>query len=83
MSQETYEITKKGAEMDYNEHESTYSIFILLVKWGIIFNVALLCALFVGFFTFAGLFGGLFVFFAMLVAAKFIFHSKQHSHNSG
>jgi hypothetical protein len=27
---------------DYAEHEKTYRLFIGLVKWGVIFNVALL-----------------------------------------
>ena len=29
-------------DMDYAEHESTYSMFLVMVKWGIILNVALL-----------------------------------------
>jgi hypothetical protein len=28
--------------MDYAEHEKTYKMFLLLTKWGIIFNVAVL-----------------------------------------
>ncbi len=28
--------------MDYAEHEKTYKLFLLLTKWGIIFNVVIL-----------------------------------------
>lgn len=28
--------------MDYAEHDSTYSMFLVMVKWGVIFNVLLL-----------------------------------------
>jgi hypothetical protein len=31
---------------DYKEHESTYNLFIQLVKWGVILNVILLVFMF-------------------------------------
>ncbi len=34
--------------MDYAEHDRTYSMFLVMVKWGIILNVALL--IFMAFF---------------------------------
>ena len=68
----TYTINKKGASMDYREHNSTYSMFMLLVKWGIILNIALLAALSIGFFTPLGVFGGFVSFFAIPVGAKLI-----------
>lgn len=43
-----------GAEMDYAEHEKTYSIFLGLAKYGTIACVALLVAMAFGFFTTAG-----------------------------
>ncbi|MAW88382.1 MAG: aa3-type cytochrome c oxidase subunit IV [Phyllobacteriaceae bacterium] len=43
-----------GAEMDYAEHEKTYSLFLGLAKYGTIACVALLAAMAFGFFTTAG-----------------------------
>ena len=45
---------EKGAEMDYAEHEKTYSLFLGLAKYGTIACVALLAAMAFGFFTTAG-----------------------------
>lgn len=45
-----------GAEMDYAEHEKTYSLFIALSKYVSLFCVALLIAMAFGFFTSAGFF---------------------------
>ena len=39
MADQTYELNEDGAPMDYPEHEQTYSMFLLLTKWGILFNV--------------------------------------------
>ena len=50
MADQTYELNEEGAPMDYPQHEQTYSMFLLLTKWGILFNVALLLAMAVGFF---------------------------------
>jgi hypothetical protein len=43
-----------GAEMDYQEHEKTYSVFLALAKYGTLHTVALLIAMAFGFFTSAG-----------------------------
>jgi hypothetical protein len=45
-----------GAQMDYPEHEKTYSAFIALAKYGSLFCAALLVAMAFGFFTTAGFF---------------------------
>jgi hypothetical protein len=45
-----------GAQMDYPEHEKTYSMFIALSKYGALFCAALLIAMAFGFFTNAGFF---------------------------
>lgn len=58
--------------MDYDEHNSTYSLFLLLMKWGVILNVALLIALSIGFFTPAGIIGGMASFVAFVFLAKVI-----------
>ena len=39
-----------GAEMDYREHENTYSMFLTLAKYGTLVCVALLIAMTAGFF---------------------------------
>lgn len=44
-----------GAEMDYSEHEKTYSGFLALAKYGSLHTAALLIAMAFGFFTSAGL----------------------------
>jgi hypothetical protein len=43
-----------GAEMDYQEHEKTYSVFLALAKYGTLHTVALLIAMAFAFFTSAG-----------------------------
>ena len=43
-----------GAEMDYPEHEKTYSLFLTLAKYGTLITAALLIAMAFGFFTTAG-----------------------------
>lgn len=43
-----------GAEMDYKEHEKTYSGFLALTKYGSLHTAALLVAMAFGFFTGAG-----------------------------
>lgn len=58
--------------MDYPQHEQTYSMFLLLTKWGILFNVALLLAMAVGFFMGGGLVGGFLVFIILMIVAKIL-----------
>ena len=55
-----------GAEMDYAEHEHTYSMFLTLAKYSTIFCVALLAAMAFGFF--AGGFFSPFILFVLLFA---------------
>jgi len=43
-----------GAEMDYAEHEKTYSLFLGLTKYGTLVTVAIMIAMAFGFFTPAG-----------------------------
>ena len=72
MADQTYELNEDGAPMDYPQHEETYSMFLLLTKWGILFNVALLLAMEVGFFMGGGLVGGTLVFIILMIVAKIL-----------
>lgn len=45
-----------GAQMDYPEHDKTYTAFVALAKYGSLFCAALLVAMAFGFFTSAGFF---------------------------
>lgn len=72
MADQTYELNDEGAPMDYPQHEQTYSMFLLLTKWGILFNVALLLAMAVGFFMGGGLVGGTLVFIILMIIAKIL-----------
>jgi hypothetical protein len=51
-----------GAQMDYPEHEKTYSVFLALAKYGTLFCVALMAAMAFGFFTSAGFFSAVILF---------------------
>ena len=55
-----------GAEMDYSEHEKTYSLFVTLAKYCSLVCVALLVAMAFGFFTNAGFFSSTILFFVDL-----------------
>lgn len=70
MADQTYEVNEEGAPMDYPQHEDTYSVFLLLTKWGILFNVALLIAMAIGFFMGGGFLGGVFSFIILMIVAK-------------
>ncbi|MEL6750660.1 MAG: aa3-type cytochrome c oxidase subunit IV [Pseudomonadota bacterium] len=73
MATEEYHVDhEKGADMDYKEHESTYEMFLTASKWGVIFNVALLLAMAVGFFMGGGFVGGFLTFVVLMIAAKII-----------
>lgn len=61
-----------GAEMDYREHEGTYSLFLGLVKYGTLVTVALLIAMAFGFFTSAGFFSATFLFILLTVVGAFL-----------
>lgn len=51
-----------GAQMDYEEHRKTYSLFISLTKYGSLVCLALLIAMAFGFFTTAGFFSSVVLF---------------------
>lgn len=72
MADQTYEMNDEGAPMDYPQHEETYSMFILLTKWGILFNVALLIAMAIGFFMGGGFLGGVLSFVVLMILAKIL-----------
>lgn len=61
-----------GAEMDYREHDKTYNLFLAGTKWGAMSIVVLMIAMAAGFFTTAGLLGGLIVFIVLHVAGVFL-----------
>lgn len=71
MADQSYEVNNEhGAPMDYPEHEHTYSMFLWLTKWGILFNVALMIAMAVGFFMGGGFVGGVLTFIILMIASK-------------
>lgn len=61
-----------GAPMNYAEHEKTYEKFIAASKWGTMALVVLMIAMAAGFFTTAGLLGGLVIFLVLNVAGVFL-----------
>lgn len=61
-----------GAEMDYNEHERTYSMFLSMSKWTVILCIALLAAMAFGFFAGGGLFGGIVAFIVLSILGYFL-----------
>ena len=61
-----------GAPMDYREHEKTYSLFINAAKYGTAMLVALMIGMAAGFFTAAGLFGGIVIFLVLSIAGVFL-----------
>ncbi len=71
MADQTYDVNHdQGAPMDYPQHENTYSMFLWLTKWGVLFNIALLVAMAVGFFMGGGFIGGVLSFIVLMVVAK-------------
>jgi hypothetical protein len=68
-----------GAEMDYEEHEKTYSRFLLLAKYGSLHVIALLIAMAFGFFTDAGFFSA-FILFAVITVAGILFIRRVPRH---
>lgn len=61
-----------GADMDYAEHEKTYSIFLFMTKYGIIVCSALMIAMAFGFFAGGGFFSSLIVFVLVVALASYI-----------
>jgi hypothetical protein len=58
-----------GAEMDYAEHDKTYSMFIGLAKYGSAVIAALLIAMALGFFGGFGFFSSLIAFVVISIVA--------------
>lgn len=54
------------AEMDYREHEKTYELFLLVVRWGIVSVVAILAGMAVGLLAGGGAIGGFVTFLIIL-----------------
>ncbi|SJZ80156.1 aa3-type cytochrome c oxidase subunit IV [Consotaella salsifontis] len=61
-----------AAQMDYPEHERTYSLFLKLLKWGSIAVASLLIAMAFGFVGGGGFFGGVISFVVVLAIAYFV-----------
>lgn len=61
-----------GAEMNYGEHEKTYSLFISLTKYTSLVCIALLVAMAFSFFTTAGFFSGLILFLVICGVGGFL-----------
>lgn len=62
-----------GAEMDYREHEKTYSIFLTLAKWGTLVCAALMVAMAFGFFASgAGFFSATFLFILICAVGGYL-----------
>ena len=73
MSEETMDgPVELGAEMDYAEHERTYSGFLALFKWGSLGCAALLISMAFGFFTSAGFISASVLFVLICVVAFFL-----------
>ena len=64
---------EKAAQMDYPEHEETYSLFLTITKWGVIVNLVLLIAMAIGFYGGGGLVGGLLAFVVLMIVARVLF----------
>ena len=61
-----------GAEMDYQEHEKTYSVFLGVVKYGSLVTAALLIAMACGFVTAAGFFSATILFILICAVGAFL-----------
>ncbi|MBX9453361.1 MAG: aa3-type cytochrome c oxidase subunit IV [Neoaquamicrobium sediminum] len=61
-----------GAEMDYSEHEKTYSLFLGITKYVSLLTVALLIAMAFGFFTSAGFFSATILFILISAVGAFL-----------
>lgn len=61
-----------GAEMDYNEHERTYNLFLTIAKYSCLVIAAILIAMAFGFFTTAGLISST-ILFLIICALGFWF----------
>ena len=64
--------TNNNADMDYPEHERTYSLFLTIFKWAAIFVIALLIAMAVSLIGSGGVLGGLGAFIIVFAVAYFL-----------
>jgi hypothetical protein len=61
-----------GADMDYGEHEKTYSLFLLLAKYSSIACAALLIAMAFGFFAGGGFFWSAILFVLVIGVSTYL-----------
>ncbi|WP_442581513.1 aa3-type cytochrome c oxidase subunit IV [Mesorhizobium sp. ASY16-5R] len=61
-----------GAQMDYAEHEHTYSMFVSLAKFGSLICAALLIAMAFGFFAGGGFFSALILFILVCAVGGYL-----------
>ncbi len=61
-----------GAEMDYEEHDRTYSLFIAMSKYGALACAALMIAMAFGFFTSAGFISATLLFVVIVAVGFFL-----------
>ena len=61
-----------GAQMDYAEHDKTYSRFLALTKFGSLHCISLLIAMAFGFFTSAGFFSALVLFIIISAVGTYL-----------
>lgn len=64
-----------GAEMDYSEHDKTYSGFLAMTKYGTLVLVALLVAMAFGFFGGGGFISAVILFAIICAAGAFFLRS--------
>lgn len=64
--------TSNPAEMDYPEHQKTYSLFLFLIKWGIVVVLAIVIGMMVGLIMNGGFIGGIVSFVAIVALAYFL-----------
>lgn len=62
-----------GAQMDYEEHEKTYRMFLGIAKWGTIACADLMIAMAFGFFAGGGFFASVILFALILIVAWYLF----------
>lgn len=61
-----------GAEMDFEQHERTYHLFLNLAKYGTLFCAALLISMAFGFFTPAGFISSVLLFIIIIAIGVFL-----------
>lgn len=64
-----------GAEMDYSEHDKTYSGFLAMTKYGTLSVVALLIAMAFGFFAGGGFIASVILFVIICAVGTYFLRS--------